>query len=559
MITRWHKLRVFLILLTFTAGFIYLIQQLYQIQVVDGETLREKAEEQHQVSFRLPPRRGIIYDRNHKELAINITVDSIYAHPSRVKSVEEVGEKLSPILGISPAIIRERLKSDRPFVWLARKVERGRGAKVRQLNLDGLDYVEETKRFYPKGKLASHLLGFVGLDGEGLEGLELYYERYLRGTPGWGRTERDARGRKILPFRDQYSSPRHGLHLILTIDEVIQHIAERELERVFRESRAKGAIIVIMEPETGKILALANQPTFRPNSFYNYRSAWRRNRAVTDGFEPGSTFKVITAAAGLEEGLFRLEDRIFCEWGSYRLPGRTIRDVHPQGWLTFKEVIEKSSNIGTVKIAQALEKEKLYSYISSFGFGDRTGINLPGEGEGLVQPPRSWSKFSLPSISFGQELMVTAIQLVSAVSAIANGGVLMQPGIVDSILNEEGKVVRRFAPRPRRRVISAGTAEKLTKALVGVVEEGTGRAAGLKGYRVAGKTGTAQKAGVGGYLPGKYVASFAGYLPALEPRVSILVVIDEPQGVYYGGVVAAPVFHRVAEQVMAYLKMTDGS
>lgn len=559
MITKWHKFRTFLILLSLTASLIYLLQRLYQIQLVEGETLREKAEKQHQISFRLSPHRGIIYDRKGKELAVNITVDSIYAHPAKVRSVEEAVGKLVPFVGISPAILQERLKSDKTFVWLARKVEKGRGARVKQLNLYGLNYVEEVKRFYPKGKLAANLLGFVGMDGEGLEGLELYYDRYLRGAPGWGRAEKDARGREILPFRDEYSAPLHGLHLVLTIDEVIQHIAERELERTFRESKAKGAIIVIMEPGTGGILALANRPTFDPNSFQDYRPAWRRNRAVTDGFEPGSTFKVITAAAALEEGLFQLEDKIFCEQGSYRLAGHTIRDVHPQGWLTFKEVLEESSNIGLVKIGLALGKEKLYSYISSFGFGTRIGIDLPGEGEGLVRPPRSWSKLSLGAIPYGQEIMVTAIQLISAVSAVANGGILMQPRIVDSILSKEGKMVRRFAPRPLRRVISPDTAEKLTEILIGVVEKGTGKAARLKGYRVAGKTGTAQKAGVGGYAPDKFIASFVGYLPAEDPQIAILVVVDEPQGTYYGGRVAAPVFRRVAEQVMAYLEVMDTS
>ncbi len=559
MITKWHKFRAFLVLSMLTAGLIYLIQQLHQIQLVEGGTFREKAARQHRISFGLSPRRGTIYDRRRKRLAVNVPVDSIYAHPSQVESVEEAARKLSPILKISPAILQERLERRRPFVWLAKRQERGRGAKVEQLGLSGINYVEEVKRYYPKGKLAAHLLGFVGLDGKGLEGLEFYYERYLRGTPGRVHSERDAWGREILPFRSKYHSPLPGLHLVLTIDAVIQSIVERELERVFQESQAQGATIVIMEPETGAILAMANRPTHDPNSFPDYLPAWRRNRAITDAFEPGSTFKVITAAAALEEGLFQLEDKIYGERGSFRLNGRLIRDVSSHGWLTFKEVMGVSSNIGFAKIGEALGEDKLYYYISSFGFGARTDIDFPGEREGLVRSPRSWSSFSLVSLSFGQELMVTALQLVSAISAIANGGVLMQPRIVDSLINEEGGVERRFAPRSLRRVISADTAEKLTEILVGTVEEGTGGAARVPGYRVAGKTGTAQKAGVGGFIPGKYLASFVGYLPADAPQLVILVVIDEPQGVYFGGKVAAPVFSRVAEQVMAYLKMTDRS
>ncbi len=555
MITRWHKFRTFLILLTLTAGFIYLLQRLYQIQLVEGKTLREKAEKQYRISFPLSPRRGIIYDRDRKELAVSIPVDSIYVHPAKVKSVEETVRRLVPLLGISPAIIRERLKSDKNFVWLDRKAKKGLGAKVKQLNISGLNYVGETKRFYPNGELAANILGFVGMDGEGLGGLEFYYNRYLRGAPGWIRTDKDARGREIITFRDEYSPPIEGLNLVLTIDEVIQHIAEQELEKVFQESKAKGAIIIIMNPGTGGILALADRPTFDPNSFQDYPAARHRDRAVTDGFEPGSTFKIVTAAAALQEGLFHLQDKIFCENGSYRLAGRTIRDAEPEGWLTFKDVVVFSSNIGAVKIAAKLGKEKLYRYIRSFGFGARTGVDLPGEVQGLVRPPRSWSKLSMGSIPYGQEIMATAIQLIAAVSAVANGGVLMQPRIVDSIINKDGEVVKRFVPRPVRRVVSRATADKLTDILVGVVDNGTGKKARLKEYRVAGKTGTAQVAGRGGYLRGKFVASFVGYLPADKPRIAIFVAVDEPQGNYYGGTVAAPVFRRVAERVMTYLKM----
>jgi cell division protein FtsI/penicillin-binding protein 2 len=492
-------------------------------------------------------------------LAVSIPVDSIYVHPAKVKSVKEAVRKLVPLLGISPAILLKRLESDKNFVWLDRKVKKGLGAKVKELDISGLNYVGETKRFYPNGELAANVLGFVGMDGEGLGGLELYYNRYLRGAPGWIRTDKDARGRTIITFRDEYSPPIEGLNLVLTIDEVIQHIAEQELEKVFQKSKAKGAIIIIMNPGTGGILALADRPTFDPNSFQDYSAAQRRDRAVTDGFEPGSTFKVVTAAAALQEGLFHLQDKLFCENGSYRLARRTIRDAEPYGWLTFKQVIEFSSNIGAVKIAAKLGKEKLYNYITSFGFGTRTGIDLPGEIDGLVRPPRAWSKFSMGSIPYGQEVMVTAIQLIAAVSAVANGGVLMHPRIVDSIINKNGEVVKRFVPRPVRRVLSPSIADKLTSILVGVVDKGTGKKARLKEYRVAGKTGTAQVAGRGGYLRGKFVASFVGYLPADNPQIAILVVVDEPQGNYYGGAVAAPVFRRVAEQVMIYLKMKGGN
>ncbi|MCD5390617.1 serine hydrolase [candidate division NPL-UPA2 bacterium] len=558
MISKWHKFRTFLVLLVLSACLIYLLQRLYQIQLVMGEALGQKARAQHQRNFQLSPRRGNIYDRNGKKLALTVSVDSICAWPERAKSITDKEiDKLSSILRISPSTLREKLHSRRPFVFLARKVDRGLGAQIRRLNLPGIDYLEEVKRFYPKGSLGAHLLGFVGVDGTGLEGLELYYDRYLRGTPGWRQVEKDARGREILPFRDDYTPPMDGYHLVLTIDKVIQHIAERELERTFQEREAKGGTLVVMDPKTGEILALANRPTFNPNSFKDYPANYRRNRAITDIFEPGSTFKVITAAAALEERLFQLEDKIFCEEGSYRLNGHSIRDVRPHGWLSFKEVIEVSSNIGTVKIGQALGKERLYEYIRSFGFGAKTGIDFPGEVRGLIRTPQRWSKLSLGAIPFGQEIAVTAVQLATALSAIANGGLLMRPRVVDAILDQEGEVVRKFESQVVRRVISSQTAKQLTEILVGVVENGTGRTARLEGYAVAGKTGTAQKAERGGYSDTKFISSFMGYLPAEDPEVVIVVIIDEPQGDFFGATVAGPTFRRVAEGVMSYLKATE--
>ena len=558
MVSKWHKFRTFLVLLGLSACLIYLLQRLYQIQLVMGERLGQKARAQHQTDFKLSPRRGTIYDRNGKELAINVSVDSICAWPKKAKSIPSKDvDKLSSILGISTSKLREKLERRKSFVYLARKVDKGMGEEVRRLNLPGVDYLEEVKRFYPKGQLGTHLLGFVGMDGMGLEGLELYYDRYLRGAPGWCRVEKDARGREILPFRSNYAAPADGCHLILTIDEVIQHIAERELERTFKEREAKGGSIVVMDPKRGEILAMANRPTFNPNAFGDGQVSYRRNRAITDTFEPGSTFKVITAAAALEERLFQLKDKIFCEEGSYRLSGHSIRDVHPHGWLSFKEAIEVSSNIGAVKIGQALKKELLYQYIRSFGFGARTGIDLPGEVRGLIRPPQRWSKLSLGAIPFGQEIAVTAVQLAAALSAVANGGILMRPRVVSSILDQEGEVVRKFEPQAVGRVISSQTAKQLTEILVGVVENGTGKTARLKGYRVAGKTGTAQKVDVGRYSHTKFISSFMGYLPADNPEVVILVIIDEPQGAYYGSLVAGPAFRRVAEEVTAYLEAME--
>jgi cell division protein FtsI (penicillin-binding protein 3) len=480
-----------------------------------------------------------------------------------VEKPDETASKLAEVLGEDRAIIRKKLTSNKPFVWVKRKVEKQRAAMIG--DMPGVGTIEESKRSYPGGYLASHLIGFAGMDNCGLEGIELLYDRYLRGVPGWLSSKEDARGREIAALRRTDAAAREGRALVLTADEVIQHIVERELDRAYSmkpsgdngKLRVKAVTVIVMKPQTGEILALANRPTFDPANLGFSTFDERRNRAVTDIFEPGSSFKIIPAAAALEEKLFQPDDMIFCENGSFRVPGHTIHDVHPYGWLTFSQVVEKSSNIGLAKIGHGLSKMTLYRYIRRFGFGERTGCDLPGETPGLLRHPKRWSKLCKYTVCFGQGVAVNSMQLVSAFSAIANGGVLMRPRVVRSVIDSNGDVLRRFEPEERRRVISPGTARALTGMLIRVVESGTGKAARVPGYRVAGKTGTAQKVDENGaYSHTRFVSSFVGYVPAYKPEIAVLVVVDEPcakPSRCYGGSVAGPVFRRIAAQTLKYL------
>lgn len=554
--------RTFTTFLVFLAIFSVLLTRLAVVQLLQGDILRKKAENQGRFDIKLWPWRGTIYDRNGKELAISISADSIYVRPSKVDKSDETYRKLSDLLNEDVQKIKKKLEGDRPFVWLKRKAEK-RVAEVAK-NIPGLGIIEESKRFYPAGILASHLIGFAGMDNYGLEGVELTFDRYLRGIPGYLKSKTDARGREVATLRYADEVPDEGKGLILTVDEVIQYIVERELDRAYSTEptqdgsriRVKGVTAIVMRPSTGEILALANRPTFDPGNFGLSSFDERRNRAITDIFEPGSCFKIIVAAAALEEKLFRPEDEIFCENGSFRLPGHTIHDVHPYGLLTFRQVFVKSSNIGASKIAAALGEARFYRYIRRFGFGEKTGCDLSGETAGLLRHPRRWSKLSISMLSFGQEIGVNSMQLISAFSAIANGGILMQPMVAKSVTDSDGNILKTFDPKQKRRVISKESAAVLTEILVGVVEKGTGRRARISGYKVAGKTGTAQKIDGGTYSHTKFVSTFVGYVPAYEPEITILIVVDEPSrkpSECYGGRVAAPVFRRIAVQVLKYL------
>ncbi len=528
----------------------------YYLQVVIAPDLQERADQQRQRVVKLAPQRGSILDRNGNPLALSLDTQSLYADPLLVKDPQQAAGKLAGILDLSKKELQQLLSAKKRFVWVKRKLDPEVAGQVVKLRIAGLQFVTEHKRYYPQANVGAHVVGFTGLDPKGLEGIELEYDQLLQGEPGRLLSQRDARGRGMATEKQLVQGGVAGHSLQLTIDRSLQYIAEKELARVVKQTGAVGGTVVMMEPASGRVLAMASQPDYNPNLPGNYRASRRRNRAVCDMFEPGSTFKPFLLAGILEEGIVRLNQKTDCENGRYSVGGKVIRDHARYGKLTLKEMLKFSSNIGFAKLGKALERERYYAYIRDFGFGEPTGLDLPGEASGQVRPPSRWFEIDLAAISFGQGLSVTPVQMTSAMAAIANGGLLMEPFIVERVTDAEGQQVQRRLPQVKRRVISERTAKLVSEMLISVTEPGgTGTRAALSGYRVAGKTGTAQKVDpvTGGYSPDKRVSSFIGFVPAENPALVISVTVDEPQGKTYGGLIAAPVFARIAEQSLSYL------
>ena len=547
--------RRYSLLVLMLAGFGIILFRLVTLQVLQAAELTARADRQHQKSVTLEGARGTVIDRHGKVLAMNVEVPSIFGVPTSLDNPANAARFLSPVLHIRREEIEKKLRQEKHFVWLARKIEPEQGHRLEQLSIDGIGMVMEGRRFYPKGPLLAHVLGFVGMDGIGLEGLERRYETQLHGEKRMTILQRDALGRTVFPKGLREQVPAAGHALTLTIDEVIQYIAEKELEQAVDHSRAKSGTIIVLEPQSGAILAMAVSPRFDPNAVAALTADRWRNRALTDTYEPGSTMKVVVAAAALEERVMMPGSMLFGENGRMTVASTTIHDHEKLGWMTFAEMIQKSSNIGAAKTGMLLGESRLYRYLQAFGFGQRTDVDLPGEVAGLLKSPREWGRRSLASISMGQEVGVTPLQMVSAVAAIANDGVLMKPYVVSGMRDQKGQLVKETFPHVKRRVVSPVTARTLTTILEGVVTSGTGTKAAIPGFRVAGKTGTAQKVDprTGAYSSALSVGSFVGFVPADSPRLAIIVVIDEPQGEAWGGVVAAPVFRRVGEQVLTYL------
>lgn len=547
--------RRYVLLLLLLCGFGVVLFRLVTLQVLQAAELSVKADRQHQKTVSLEGARGTIVDRHGKVLAMNVEVKSVFGVPNTLDSPLKTARQLSPILHVRTDELERKLRQDRSFVWLARKLDPEQGRRLDRLSFDGIGVVMEGKRFYPKGPLLAHVLGFSGMDGEGLEGVEHRYESYLHGEKRMMVLQRDALGRTVFPKGMTERSPTPGHSLTLTIDEVIQYIAERELEDAVGRAQAKSGTMIVLDPKTGAVLAMAVSPRFDPNAVSALGPDRWRNRALTDAYEPGSTMKAMMAAAAIEERVVRPNTMVFGEHGHMMVANTVIHDHERLGWVSFAQVIQKSSNIGAAKTGMALGEQRLYRYLQAFGFGQRTEIDLPGEGTGLVRNPKDWGRRSVASISMGQEIGVTPLQMVSAVAAIANGGVLMKPYVVSEIRDADGHILRQVPPQSRRRVISLETARSVTKILEGVITEGTGTKAAIPGFRVAGKTGTAQKIDprTGTYSASRFVASFTGYVPADNPQLAMIVVIDEPQGDAWGGAVAAPVFSRVGEQALSYL------
>ena len=558
------KGRIVAVLLLTVLGFALIALRLVYLQVYQRGALSARAERQQERLIKIEPKRGTIYDRMGRELAVSLDVDSVFGVPSEIDNPRALAKQLSHILREDPHALEQRLAGDKQFVWLSRKVEPGKTEKVKQLGSKEIGIRLESKRFYPNKFLAGSVLGFTGMDNEGLEGLEFTYDKTLRGVSGWVLAEKDAMGRTVFPGGPgfQYKLPKSGNDIILTIDEVIQHIAEKELDATLLRTRAKGGVCIVMNPRTGEVLALSvrasahDRQAFNPNEPQRYKPTEWRNRAVTDAYEPGSIFKPVLVAAALEERVVHPLERVDCSAGEIHLADRVISDAHRNGVLTFTDVIAESSNVGTIKVALRLGKERFSKYITAFGFGNKTGVDIPGEIPGMLKDYRLWSGVSIGSIAIGQEIGVTPMQMAAAYCALANGGTLMKPFLVSQIVGRDGGQGETFQPQPVRRVMSEETCAKVNKILQRVVETGTGQKARPAGYTAAGKTGTAQKIDqkTGLYSKKDYMSSFVGFVPATSPKLVILVMIDTPEGNIYGGSVAAPVFKAVAEQSLTYLQ-----
>lgn len=528
------------------------------IQVVTAPAYAGLAEEQRLRDIELPPRRGAIYDREGQPLAISSEARTVYANPHFVVDATATAAALASVLGGDPVWYAARLHKDAGFVYLARKVDIERARRLEAMKLAGVAFLEDSRRTYPSGELACQVLGFVGVDDEGLAGIEKHYDELLGGRPGRLLAERDPAGRLIPGGVQAAEDPVDGHDVVLTIDKDIQHLAEIELAEAVRKWRAKSGSVVVMDTRTGEIYAMASLPSFDPNEFSRAEVSAFRNRPVTDVYEPGSTIKTFTAAAVIQEGIHTPASKLGLP-PTIKVGGRTIKEAHPRGAVTWSvtEIVTNSSNVGSVMLGQALGKERICDYFELFGLTSRTGIDFPGEAKGFMPPSKLWSASSIGNIPFGQGLSVTPLQLTRSLGAIANNGELVTPHLLLDVPDEPGRV----PSWPRERSIEPSTCAQMGTILKAVVTEGTGANAAVAGYTVAGKTGTAQKARPDGrgYRGGGYVASFSGYLPAEDPRLVIVVTVDDPRGAIYGGVVAAPVFSRVAAFSVAHLKIPPAS
>ena len=550
-----QRTRTLIVAGIFAGAFLGLIGRLGYLQVVKHDEYLRLAEGQHAKSLALRPKRGPILDRNGQVLAVSSAAETLYALPGRVDDPARLARRLAPVLGEPAVEIARRLDTSKRYVYVKRRLPPAVVQAVRALNEPALGFIEESLRLYPNRELAAQVVGFEGAEGKGLGGIEQAWDAHLAGQEGRALVERDALGREVTGAPVILKAPRPGQGVVLTLDATLQYIAEKEVDAAWRRTRARAAMAVAMDPRTGEILALAIRPTFNPNAFATATDDERRNRAVTDPFEPGSTFKVILAAAALQEGVARPTDRFHGENGAITIASATIHDWKKYGWLTFTEVLQNSSNVGSIKVGLSLGKERYYKYITGFGFGTPTGVGLPGESRGQLRAPDRWSGLSLATMSIGQEISVTALQMVSAFAAVANGGRLMQPQIVRATLDGQGREVQGFEPKAIRQVIAPETARTLTGIMTRVVSDGTGHNAAIAGFEVAGKTGTAQKMdpATRRYSRAPGVLSFVGFAPADDPRLAMLVMLDEPKNEKWGSEAAAPMFAAIGTEALRYL------
>ncbi len=534
--------------------------RLIYLQVSRHDYFSEIAAEKHLIRVPIPARRGRILDRNGEELAVSIPVKTIYADGTHIQNPGEVATVAAPFLEVPVSELTKKLTTQRPYVVIRKGVSEDKAQElIRAMDshkLHGLYLQEESKRSYPNGEMLCHVLGYVDHSGHGTDGIEKMFDHELTGKDGFRRIEHDRKGREILVYRGQEELPENGSDIRLTIDMGLQAIVEKEVDATYKKLHPVAASAILADPVTGEILAMASRPNYDPNHYSEAKTENLRNRAISDMYEPGSTFKIVVTSAAFNEGIVNQDTRIFCENGRFSFCGKTIKDHHGSGDLTVPEILMKSSNIGAAKIALRMSDEKYYDYVRKFGFGVKTGLPLPGEISGLVNPPNRWDKLTKSRMAFGQSVSVTPIQMVMAMSTIANGGNLMKPKIV---LNKgEGDMVD--APVVLRSVLSPKTSAFISQALVSVLSnQGTAALARVDGFTAAGKTGTAQKISPhGGYLENHYIVSFAGYLPADKPKLMGLVIVDDAplsESMNYGGSVAGPVFSQIAGQAARHLDL----
>jgi cell division protein FtsI (penicillin-binding protein 3) len=553
---RFVRWRILILGLGITVGFAVIGGKAFWLLHSQGPWLRGQATGEVEDSQKTLGKRGTIFDRRGREMAVSIDAASIAIRPAKVAHVDAVARDLAAVIKQPAAELKAKLTSGKPFVWVKRQATPKETEAVRELKIPGIQLVTETRRFYPNRTLAAQVIGFTGMDGRGMEGVEFFYDNDLRGTDTSVRVLRDALGNGF-----QAEAPPEtdgsGKNLVLTLDQTVQHITETALLETVEKSRARSGIAIVLEPATGAILAVAHAPTFNPNSPSEVKKSEWRNRSITDPFEPGSTLKVFGAAAALEFAKISPKTTFNCENGAYRIGKNIVHDVHRYGVLSLADIIKFSSNIGAIKISEKVGPERLYQTLRGFGFGQKSGIDSPGETTGLLMPYRKWSDIDTAAISFGHGISVSAVQLVAAFAAIANDGLLMKPYLVQAVTDKQGQVLQQFAPQEVRRVISRQTAATLREILATVVlPGGTGTHAALEGYTAAGKTGTARKVDESGrYSDDRHVASFIGFAPVENAQIAVLVVIDEPKGQIYGGAVAAPVFKAICQPVLNYLNV----
>ncbi len=534
--------------LLLVAGLIFF--RLAQIQIFDSEHYVKLGRQQYMQKYVLKANRGFIYDRANTPLALNKITYDVGVDRNFVKNPAGTSRKLAKLLKLNPLEIQNKLRKGRGFVMLARKVDEKIANEIQMLGQPGVKVAELSQRVYPLNEKLAQVIGFVDVDGHGLSGLELACDEYLSGVDGMSILQRDATGKAVMPIASRTLEGKSGHDLILTIDHLLQIIAEEELREGIAKYKARGGTVIIVNPNTGEILAMASAPSFDANYATKYNADAWRIRPITDLYEPGSTYKIVTMAAALGDGVKKMDDIIFCENGKYLLYGHEINDMQKMGWQSVKNVFVNSSNIGAAKIAREIGKNRLFVASRDFGFGNKTGIELPGEVSGMLKKPAEWSAFSIAAISYGHEVAATPLQIAMAYSAIANGGKLIKPAIVKEIRSKNEDELFNFRPQVVRTVLDSQTCEQMISILEQVVEKGTAQTAKIAGHKIAGKTGTAQKPRAGKYSDSDFFASFVGFYPSRGAKILIYVALDEPRPVHSGGHVAAPVFRSILQRIL---------